>query len=163
MRIEITPEQIIKMGLWDTYVYYVLGSDKEAEKMLKENKVMEISERDALIIGLLKVIETDNLIHKLNTYVVEILTNKSINSPGKEVPLVRKKTFDIALDKFLDKFPDYWEPSINWISSLKDLVVYINEMKINLEKLEIHKIVDKNVTYEFYNSNNIKKLLKFNY
>ena len=163
MRIEITPEQIIRMGLWDTYVYYVLGSDKEAEKMLKENKVMEISERDALIIGLLKVIETDNLIHKLNTYVVEILTNKSINSPGKEVPLVRKKTFDIALDKFLDKFPDYWEPSINWISSLKDLVVYINEMKINLEKLEIHKIVDKNVTYEFYNSNNIKKLLKFNY
>ena len=163
MRIEITPEQIIKMGLWDTYVYYVLGSDKEAEKMLKENKVMEISERDALIIGLLKVIETDNLIHKLNTYVVEILTNKSINSPGKEVPLVRKKTFDIALDKFLDKLPDYWEPSINWISSLKDLVVYINEMKINLEKLEIHKIVDKNVTYEFYNSNNIKKLLKFNY
>ena len=163
MRIEITPEQIIKMGLCDTYVYYVLGSDKEAEKMLKENKVMEISERDALIIGLLKVIETDNLIHKLNTYVVEILTNKSINSPGKEVPLVRKKTFDIALDKFLDKFPDYCEPSINWISSLKDLVVYINEMKINLEKLEIHKIVDKNVTYEFYNSNNIKKLLKFNY
>jgi hypothetical protein len=163
MRIEITPEQIIKMGLWDTYVYYVLGSDKEAEKMLKENKVMEISERDALIIGLLKVIETDNLIHKLNTYVVEILTNKSINSPGKEVPLIRKKTFDIALDKFLDKFPDYWEPSINWISSLKDLVIYINEMKINLEKLEIHKIVDKNVTYEFYNSNNIKKLLKFNY
>ena len=79
------------------------------------------------------------------------------------MPLVRKKTFDIALDKFLDKFPDYWEPSINWISSLKDLVVYINEMKINLEKLEIHKIVDKNVTYEFYNSNNIKKLLKFNY
>jgi hypothetical protein len=163
MRIEITPEQIIKMGLWDTYVYYVLGSDKEAEKMLKENKVMEISERDALIIGLLKVIETDNLIHKLNTYVVEILTNKSINSPGKEVPLIRKKTFDIALDKFLDKFPDYWEPSINWISSLKDLVIYINEMKINLEKLEIHKIVDKNVTYEFYNSNNIKKQLKFNY
>ncbi len=163
MRIEITPEQLIKRCVWDNYVYYVIGSDKESEKILKENKVMEISERDALIIGLLKVIETDNLIHKLNTYVVEILTNKSINSPGKEVPLIRKKTFDTAVDKFLDKFPDYWEPSINWTSSLKDLVIYINELKINLEKLEIHKIVDKNVTYEFYNSNNIKKLLKFNY
>jgi hypothetical protein len=163
MRIEITPEQLIKRCVWDNYVYYVIGSDKESEKILKENKVMEISERDALIIGLLKVIETDNLIHKLNTYVVEILTNKSINSPGKEIPLIRKKTFDIAVDKFLDKFPDYWEPSINWTSSLKDLVIYINELKTNLEKLEIHKIVDKNVTYEFYNSNNIKKLLKFNY
>ena len=36
-------------------------------------------------------------------------------------------------------------------------------MKINIEKIEVHKVVDKNVTYEFYNSNNIKKLLKFNY
>jgi hypothetical protein len=63
----------------------------------------------------------------------------------------------------LDKFPDYWEPNVTWTNSLKDLVVCINEMKDELEKLEIHKIVDKNVTYEFYNSNNIKKLLKFNY
>jgi hypothetical protein len=30
-------------------------------------------------------------------------------------------------------------------------------------EFRIHKIVDKNVTYEFYNSNNIRKLLKFNY
>lgn len=163
MEINLYVEELIKRCVWDNYVYYVLGSDKEAEKMLKENKKINLSERDALIIGLLKVIETDNLIHKLNTYVVEILTNKSINSPGKEVPLIRKKNFDIAVDKFLDKFPDYWEPGINWTSSLKDLVIYINELKTNLEKLEIHKIVDKNVTYEFYNSNNIKKLLKFNY
>lgn len=163
MEINLYTEELIKRCVWDNYVYYILGSDKEAEKMLKENKKINLSERDALIIGLLKVIETDNLIHKLNTYVVEILANKSINSPGKEVPLIRKKTFDIALDKFMDKFPDYWEPSINWTSALKDLVIYINELKANLEKLEIHKIVDKNVTYEFYNSNNIKKLLKFNY
>ena len=34
---------------------------------------------------------------------------------------------------------------------------YVEAMKILIEKLEIHKIVDKNVTYEFYNSNNVKK------
>jgi hypothetical protein len=163
MQITLTPEQLIKRCVWDNYVYYVLGSDKEAEKVLKENKKMDISERDALIIGLLKVIETDNLIHKFNTYIVEILTNKSIHSPQKDVLLIRKKTFDTAVDKFLDKFPDYWEPTINWTNALKDLVECINDMKDELEKLEIHKIVDKNVTYEFYNSNNIKKLLKFNY
>ena len=38
-----------------------------------------------------KVIETDNLIHKFNTYIVEILTNKSIHSPQKEYLLIRKK------------------------------------------------------------------------
>lgn len=163
MQITITPEDLIRRCVWDNYVYYVLGSEKEAEKILKENQPMELSERDALIIGILKVIETDNLIHKFNTYVVEILTNKSIHSPQKDGLLIRKKTFDLAVDKFLDKFPDYWEPNISYTNALKDLVVCINDLKGELEKLEIHKIVDKNVTYEFYNSNNIKKLLKFNY
>jgi hypothetical protein len=163
MQILIKPEDLIRRCVWDSYVYYILGSEKEAEKILKENQIMEMTERDALIIGLLKVIETDNLIHKFNTYVVEILTNKSIHSPQKDGLLIRKKTFDSAVDKFLDKFPDSWEPNINWTNALKDLVVCINELKIELEKLEIHKIVDKNVTYEFYNSNSIKKMLKFNY
>jgi mRNA deadenylase 3'-5' endonuclease subunit Ccr4 len=140
-----------------------LGSEKEAEKILKENKEMDITERDALIIGLLKTIETDNLIHKFNSYVIEILTNKSIHSPQKDGLLIRKKTFDTAIDKFVDKFPDYWYPSTTWTNSLKDLIDYIANMKKEVEALEIHKIVDKNITYEFYNSNSIKKMLKFNY
>ncbi len=161
MNIKIYPEDIVRMCLWDHYVYYIIGSEKEAEKILKENKEMEVSERDALVMGLLKVIETDNLIHKFNTYIMEFLTNKSIKE--KDYLLVRKKTFDVAIDKFVDKFPDYWEPNNSWTKSLKELVDYVEKIKIEIEKLEIHKIVDKNVTYEFYNTNNIKKLLKFNY
>lgn len=161
MKIEIYPEDLVRMCLWDHYVYYIVGSEKEAERILKENIEMELSERDALVIGLLKIIETDNLIHKFNTYVVEFLTNKSIKE--KDHLLVRKKTFDISLDKFVDKFPDYWEPNTTWSKSLKELVEYVEGMKQEIEKLEIHKIVDKNITYEFYNSNNIKKMLRFNY
>ena len=161
MTIKIYPEDIVRMCLWDHFVYYVVNSEKEAEKILKENKEVELSERDALVIGLLKVIETDNLIHKFNTYIMEILTNKS--SKEKDLLLLRKKTLDISIDKFIDKFPDYWEPNTTWTSSLKDLVEYVNQIKTDIEKLEIHKVVDKNVTYEFYNSNNVKKLLKFNY
>lgn len=161
MKIVLQAEDIIKRCLWDSYVYYVVGSEKEAEKILKENKEIEISERDALVIGLLKVIETDNLIHKFNTYVMEILTNKSIKE--KDLLLVRKKAFDLAVDKFVDKFPDYWEPNKLYSKSLSELVEYISQIKLEIEKLDIHKIVDKNITYEFYNSNNIKKLLKFNY
>jgi hypothetical protein len=161
MKITLCAEDIVKRCLWDNYVYYVVGSEKEAEKILKENKEIEISEREALIIGLLKVIETTNLIHKFNTYVVELLTNKSIKE--KEYLLLRKKTLDLAVDKFVDKFPDYWVPNSGYTNALKDLVSYIDEIKIDIEKLEIHKIVDKNITYEFYNSNSVKKLLSFNY
>ncbi len=77
--------------------------------------------------------------------------------------LARKKTFDTAVEKFVDKFPDYWQPKSTYVKALAELVDYIENMKKELEKLEVHKIVDKNVTYEFYNSANIKKLLKFNY
>lgn len=162
MTIKIFPEDIVRRCLWDNYVYYILaGSDKEAERLLAENQEMDLSEKDALVIGLLKVIDTDNLIHKFNNHVVEHLTNKSIKHA--DLLLARKKTFDVAVDKFLDKFPDYWTPKSTYVKALADLVEYIENMQRELEKLEVHKIVDKNVTYEFYNSANIKKLLKFNY
>jgi hypothetical protein len=161
MKITLHAEDIVKRCLWDNYVYYIVGSEKEAEKILKENKELEISERDALVMGLLKVIETDNLIHRFNTYVMEFLTNKSIKE--KDLLLVRKRTFDSAVEKFVDKFPDYWEPSSTYAKALKELIEYIDAIKIEIDKLDVHKIVDKNVTYEFYNSNNVKKLLKFNY
>jgi hypothetical protein len=129
--------------------------------LLKENKEIAMSEQDALVIGLLKVIETDNLIFKFNTYIAELLSNRS--SKVNEYLLIRKKTFDSAIEKFVDKFPDYWVPSLSYVHSLKELVEYVDAMKLEVEKLEIHKVVDKNVTYEFYNSATIKKMLKFNY
>ena len=162
MNIKIYPEDIVKRCLWDHYVYYILGgSDKEAQRILSENEEVEVSEKDALVIGLLKVIETDNLIHKFNGYIMELLTNKSLKE--KELLLVRKKALDASLDKFVDKFPDYWEPNSGYRNGLLELVEYVENIKKDVEKLEVHKIVDKNVTYEFYNSNNVRKLLKFNY
>lgn len=161
MKIILCAEDLIRRCLWDSYVYYVLGSDKDAEQLLKENKEFEISERDALVIGLLKVIETSNLIHKFNTYVVEFLTNKSINQ-GKDV-LVRKKGLESSVDKFLDKFPDYWIPNAEYKKSLTELVDYIEVFKSGVEKIDIIKVTDQFGTHEYLNSNNVKKLLSFNY
>lgn len=161
MTIKLYPEDMVRRCVWDNYTYYVLGSEKDAEKQLKENKEFEISERDALVIGLLKVIETSNLIHKFNSYIVDFLSNKSINN-GNNV-LVRKKALETAIDKFLDKFPDYWIPNMEYKKSLTELVDYIEEYKIKLEKIEIQKVTDQFGTHDFLNSNNVKKILTFNY
>lgn len=161
MKITITPEDLVRRCLWDHFVYYILGSDKNAEIMLNENKELELSEKDALVIGLLKTIETDNLIHKFNTYVVDFLTNKSINNSNQA--LIRKKALEISVDKFLDKFPDYWIPNTIYKKSLSELVDYLEDFKIKLEKLDVQKVTDQFGTYEFFVSNNVKKLLSFNY
>ena len=38
MKISLFCDEIIKLGLWDSYVYYVVKSEKEAEKMLITGK-----------------------------------------------------------------------------------------------------------------------------
>jgi hypothetical protein len=161
MKILVNPEDLVIRCCWDHYVYYILGSEKEAEEILKQNKELEISERDALVIGLLKTIETDNLIHKFNTFLVDFLSNKSINNNGQV--LVRKKALELFVEKFLDKFPDYWIPNAVYKKSLSELVDYIGEFKQKMEKLDVQKITDQFGTYEFVVSNNVKKLLSFNY
>ena len=161
MKIIVSAEDLVRRALWDSYTYYILGSEKEAEKALKKNQEFEISERDALVIGLLKVIETDNLIHRFNTYIVDFLSNKSIKEADSF--LVRKKTLDTAIDKFPDKFPDYWVPDAAYKKALGELVGYVEEVKNEVAKLEVIKITDKLGTYEFYSSNLVKKILSFNY
>ena len=160
MKIYITPEDIVKRCLFDSWAYYIVGSDKEAEKLLRENKEFELSERDAIVIGLLKVIETDNLIHRFNDYLTHFLTVRSIKE--KESLLIRKKSIEMSIEKFLDKFPDTWTPEVSYKTGLQDLKKYINNLNSNLEKLDIVKHMVQTVSYDFYNANNIKKLLNFN-
>lgn len=162
MKITLKPSDIIKRCLWDSYVYYIVGSDKEANIILKEDLEFEMSEREALIIGLLKVIETDNLIHKFNTYIVEILANKSIKDKENGL-LIRKKILDSSIETYIDNFPDYWECSLYWVKCIKELKEYIENIKNSIEKINIHIITDKNITSELYSTNSVKKLLKFNY
>ena len=160
MKILIYPVDIVQRCLWDSYTSYIVGSEKEAEKLLIENKEFELSERDAIVIGLLKVIETDNLIHRFNDYLTHFLQNRSIKD--KDVLFIKKKSLETNIEKFLDKFPDYWTPPTNYANSLKDLVVYIDEMKEKIEKLDIIKMTIQNVSYDFYKANDIKKMLNFN-
>jgi hypothetical protein len=160
MKIFITPEDIVKRCLWDSYVFYIVGSDKEGEKILKENKEFELSERDAIVIGLLKVIETDNLVHRFNDYLTHFLTVRSIKD--KESLYIRKKALEISIDKFSDKFPTYWQKTKDYEIALKELDEYLNKIRSSIQKMEIIKLTIQNTSYDFVNSNLVKKLLNFN-
>jgi hypothetical protein len=161
MRILVKPEELVRLCLWDNYTYYILGSDKDAEKMLLENNEFEIQDRDALVIGLLKILETTNLIHKFNSFLMDLLTNKSVSY--NDQVLIKKKVLESAIEKFLDKFPDYWVPDIEYKNALTDLIKYSGDFKANLDKLNNVKITDQFGTYDSYTSQSVKKLLKFNF
>ena len=160
MKIFITPEDIVKRCLWDTFTYYTIGSEKEAEKILKENAEFELSERDAIVIGLLKVMETDNLIHRFNDYLIHFLTVRSLKE--KDNFLIKKKSVETSIEKFLEKFPSYWNPDLSYKQSLQDLIEYTDDLKTKISKLEIIKMTVQNISYEFYNTSAVKKLLNFN-
>ena len=161
MRIFVYPSDLVKYCIWDHFVYYIINSEKEAEKLLKEDKEIEISEKDALVMGLFKIIKTDNLIHKFNTYILEILSNKSINN--NDLILIRKKNIDISVEIFIEKFPKYWKPDPVYKKSLKEMNDYIHKFKSNVKKIDIISITDVFGIHECLPSNSIKKLLLFNY
>lgn len=160
MKIIIKPEDLVKRCLWDNYVNYV-STKKEAEKLLKENKEMELSEKDAFVINLLKVIETPNLVHKFNTFIMDLLYTKSVEN--KERTLIRKSTLINAINSYLDKFPEYWKPEPSYKNGLYDLKEYIKEYKEKVSKLPVVEASDQFGTHEFYKSKAVKKLNKFNY
>ena len=49
MKITVFPEDLVKRCVWDNYTYYVVGSEKEAEKILKENEAILHTMAEALI------------------------------------------------------------------------------------------------------------------
>ena len=159
MKILISPSDIIKRGLWSEYAYYVVGSDKEAEKILKEDKEFELSERDAIIIGLLKAMETDNLVFRFIDYLTYNFNVKSIKDKDKDNYLIKKKTIETLIEKFKDKFPEYWTPDIKYKNALTDMHKCIDEFEIALTKINIVKITILNISHECYSINSLKKIL----
>jgi hypothetical protein len=168
MEIKITPEDIIKRGLWDQYVHYIVGSEKDAKELLKNNKEFILSEKNAIVIGLLKVMETDNLIYRFNDYITYIVSVKSLKEKSEQA-LIKKRHIEKAIDNFMTKFPDYWVAPKNYEAALIDMKRYVDDLQFTIKNgskdhkpLETINITILNQTYECYSSNAFRKLLNFN-
>ena len=168
MKILITPHDIIERALWQRYEYYILEdkSQEEIEKIITENEEFVISERDALIIDLLKCIETDNLSHRFNQNILHILNIKSTEvevDKNKKTFAVRKNLMIDELSKFMKNFPSSWKPPINYKNSKEELVKYINSISKKLESAKIIEVEFQGNTIEYIQVNHVKKMLNFNH
>lgn len=162
MKILIKPSEILKRGLWDTYVYYGLkGDNKLAKELLINDEEFELKEEDGVVIGLLRYMETFNLIYRFNDYITDFLSNKSNTHDGSSY--IRVNLLEDKMDKFFDKYPDYWTKSRPYQMGYDDLVEYVNDLKRDIQELSKFTLVSRKTKtkYEAYLTNDIKKRLKF--
>ena len=131
--------------------------EQEIRLIVKENKPLALSENDAYVIGLLKVIETDNLIHRFIVHMKEIINIKS-NIFNKNVYL-SIKVVENELESFKKRFPDYWEADPVYKKSIADVIEYICGLQDLIKNLEIHEFKIKDKTVKYYQSKDIKKIL----
>jgi len=161
MKIKISPTDIIERCLWDDFEYYVLSKDVDVESFISENEEFEIDEKDALVIGLLKCVETNNLSHRLNQHIQHFISNRAFTIENKYY--VKKKLLLEVITKFNKKFPDCWKPTPMYAGSLKDVKLYIDELCSLVDGLKVTETTDNFGTHELVEINHVKKILKFHH
>lgn len=170
MIITITPEDLIKRCLWDNYRKFCLKDEsiKDIEKFVEENKPFAITEDDAFVIGLLKVVETDNIIHRFKQDINDAIQIKStiqkVESDRKV--LINKSTIMNDCLSYKNNFPEYYNADPNFISKINELIEFINNKVKELEDLktiEIQKNINgKKKKLVYFQSKDVSKLFKLN-
>lgn len=159
MQIIVTPHDIIQRCLWDKYAKFCLSDKKKEEvtKIIVNNKPISLSENDAYVIGFLKIIETENLIHRFNEDIIDSLHIKS-NVIDDQL-FIKKNMILKQIDDYMNKFPDSYEPPVNYINSLEELKVYVKKIRKSIAQLEITTMKRHDITVSYYNSKEVKKSL----
>lgn len=167
MKILITPHDIIERALWYKYQNLILDGipQDEIDTIISENKEFEISEKDALVINLIKCIDTNNLKHRLNQHILHLLSVRSTevdNGPKKSLSIT-KRTVEYELTTFLKNFPPSWNPRLHYKKGLEECIEYVEELKENLEKLDTIISEVKGNRVEYVQVTHVKKMLNFNH
>jgi len=160
MQIIVTPNDIIQRCLWDKYKRFCLYDKDESEikTMIDSNKPISLNENDAYVIGLLKVIETDNFIHRFNDDVFEFLQIKS--SIIKDDLYISKYAINKFVTSYYDKFPIHYKPELNYKKGLDELIEYIKSVEDKIDNLETITIKNRDKLFVYFMSKDIKKTLK---
>jgi len=160
MIISVSVDDIIRRCLWSDYKRFVLKekSEQEIQLLVKENKPIVLTENDGYAIGLLKVIETDNLVHRFTVHMKDMINIKSTIFDKNVYMSV--KIVENELESFKKRFPEYWEADSAYEKGVIDLNDHIIKLQALIKTFEIFefKIKDKKVRY--FQSKDIKKMIE---
>ena len=160
MIITVTPEDLIRRCLFSDYKRFVLKdkSEQEVQLLVKENKPIALTENDAYAIGLLKIIETDNLVHRFTVHMKDMINIKSTIFDKNVYMSV--KIVENELESFKKRFPEYWVADSVYEKSIEDVNTHILKLQALIKTFEIFefKIKDKKVRY--FQSKDIKKMIE---
>ena len=163
MQILITPEDIIKRCLWLEYKKFVLKgkNEDEIDDIIIKNKPDVLSENDAYVIGLLRVVETEDLIHRFNKDINDLLTIKSTihNVNGDNKVLINKFSLLKEMMDFKERFPVSYDAKQPYKDAIKEVKEYVTKIYDDISKMTIYTIIIKEKTYTFVLSSNVKKII----
>lgn len=168
MKILIKPSDIIKRCLWYKYEFYILdGKNKsEIDEIIEKDEEFQIPERSALVIGLIKDIETPNISHKLNQHIFHILSSRSSEQTlrdGRTVYMIRKNLLEDEINQFEKNFPSKWNKSIVYQKEYDKYLTYNKKLLEDISKLDTLKVEFQGRTSIYVQISQVKKLLNQNF
>lgn len=159
MILTVQPSDLIKRCLWSEYKKYSLieKSEEEINKIIIEDQPFVISEEDAYVIGLLKVVETDNLVHRFKLHIEDLLKVRSNLFDNKLY--INRNIILGEVKSFKYRFPDSFKPNFVYRKSIDELFEYIDNVYTKLENLKTYPKIINEKNYVFLLSNDVKNIV----
>lgn len=160
MIITIQPSDLIKRCLWNEYKVFCLVNKTEDEinEIIQEDKPFIMSEEDAYVVGLLKVVETDNLIHRFKVYIEDLLKVRS-NLFDNKLYINRNIVLN-DVKNFKNRFPESFKPGFEYRVAIDDLIEFVDIAYKRIDELEVYTKVLNDKNYVFVTSNDVKDIMK---
>lgn len=160
MQILITPEDIIRRCLWLEYKKFCLKDKNEEEirKIIEENNPVVLKEEDAYVIGLLKVVDTPNLVHRLKEHVNEVLKIKS-NIFNNKIYIIKSVAMK-EISTFTQRFPEGFKAPFGYKQGIEDLKIFADKIYSEVDKLQTHPFQNGDKTYTYISSNGVKDIVE---
>lgn len=159
MQILITPEDIIRRCLWLDYKRFCIKErgEEELKRIIEENKPIVLKEEDAYVIGLLKIVETPNLVHRLKEHMDEVLKIRS-NIFNNKLYIIKSVALK-EIGQFVQRFPDAFKAPFEYKIGIDDLKIFSEKIYAEVDKLPTSSFQSGDKIYTYISSNSVKDIV----